>query len=309
MAAGNGTVAAPVSVAAPAKVNLALHVGPTRPDGFHEVFSLMLPVTLADLVTVTATPGEDLAVVCEVCPGDDNLAARMVRELERRLSRRFEVEVAIVKRIPAAAGLAGGSSDAAATLIALERLFGLDLSPRLRYEIAAAVGSDVPFFLWPGPQLAMGRGTVLREVELPEPLHLVVALPDVGLSTAAVYRWRDDDGTLDVGAFVDATQRLVAAIPSLERPRDLAPLVVNDLEAAVVARHPAIGALRTALADCGAFAAAMSGSGSSVFGLFADEERAQAALGAVAPARAFYVTDLQPRAETRRHRRDDDASS
>jgi 4-diphosphocytidyl-2-C-methyl-D-erythritol kinase len=287
----------PVSVAAPAKVNLTLLVGPQRPDGFHEIFSLMLPVTLADLVSVEPTPGDALTVACDVCPGEDNLAAKMVRELEQRLARRFEVKVTITKRIPAAAGLAGGSSDAAATMIALERLFELDLSPRLRYEIAAAIGSDVPFFLWPGPQLAMGRGTVLRDVELPEPLHIVIALPDVGLSTAVVYRWRDDDAELDVSAFVDRSQRLVAALPLLERPRDLTPLIANDLEAAVVARHPEVADLRRALADAGAFVAAMSGSGSSVFGLFTDGERAQAALRAVAPARAFYVTDLQPRAE------------
>jgi len=286
---------AEVSVAAPAKVNLALLVGPQRPDGFHEVFSLMLPVTLADLVTVRDTPGEALAVDCAVCPGDDNLAAATVRELERRLERRFEVAVTIAKRIPPAAGLAGGSSDAAATLVALERLFALELPTRLRYEVAAAVGSDVPFFLWPGPQLAMGRGTVLREVELPEPLHLVVAVPDLALSTAAVYRWRDEDAALDVRAFVDRSQRLVEGIRAAQRPRDLAPLVGNDLEAAVVARHPEVGELNRRLLDAGAFAAAMSGSGSSVFGLFSSAKRAQAALRAAAPAQPFYVTDLQPR--------------
>lgn len=288
-----------VEVAAPAKVNLALLVGPLRPDGFHEIFSLMLPVTLADLVTVRATPGVALTVESPVCPGDDNLAAKMVRTLEKCAERSFEVAVTISKRIPAAAGLAGGSSDAAATLIALERLFALDLSTRLRYEVAAAVGSDVPFFLWPGPQLAMGRGTVLRDVELPEPLHIVIALPAVGLSTASVYRWRDDDEGLDVRAFVDRSQHLVGRLPTLARPRDLAALIDNDLEPSVVARHPEVGALKQTLLDEGALAAAMSGSGSSVFGLFGSAARAQAALRAVSPAHAFYVTDLQPRSPRR----------
>ena len=178
----NGTLDA-AEVAAPAKVNLALLVGPLRPDGFHELASLMVPVTLGDLVVVRRTPGEDLAVECAVCPGEQNLAARMVRELEARLERRFEVAVEVHKQIPAGAGLAGGSSDAAATLVALERLFELDLSPRLRYEVAAAVGSDVPFFLWPGPQLAMGRGQVLKDVGLVAPLSLVIAVPEVSLST------------------------------------------------------------------------------------------------------------------------------
>ena len=115
------------------------------------------------------TPGAGLDVVCDVAPGDDNLAAKLVRELEERLDRTFEVRVTIEKRVPHGGGLGGGSSDAAATLLALERLFDLDLSPRLRYDVAAAVGSDVPFFLWPGPQLAMGRGQVLKEVALPGP--------------------------------------------------------------------------------------------------------------------------------------------
>ena len=179
-----------VEVAAPAKINLSLLVGPVRSDGYHEIFSPMLPVTLADLVTARpAPPGAGLAVECEVAPGDDNLAARAVHELERRLERTFDVRLSILKRVPAAAGLGGGSSDAAAALTAVERLFGLELPVRLRYEVAGAVGSDVPFFLWPGPQLAMGRGTVLKDIALPEPLHAVIALPGLALATADVYRW------------------------------------------------------------------------------------------------------------------------
>ena len=171
-------------------------MGPVRPDGFHEIASLMVPVSLADRVIVEKTPGAGLDVVCDVAPGADNLAARLVRELEQRLDRSFEVRVTIEKRVPHGGGLGGGSSDAAATLLALERLFGLELSPRLRYEAAAAVGSDVPFFLWPGAQLAMGRGQVLKQVQLPA-LRLVIAMPDVGLSTAAVYGWRDEDAEVD----------------------------------------------------------------------------------------------------------------
>ena len=133
-----------VEVVAPAKLNLALLVGPVRPDGFHEIASLMLPVTLADRVTVERTPGAGLDVVCDVAPGADNLAAKVVRELEQRLDRSFEVRVTIDKRVPHGGGLGGGSSDAAATLVALERLFDLDLSSRVRYEVAAAVGCGRP---------------------------------------------------------------------------------------------------------------------------------------------------------------------
>jgi 4-diphosphocytidyl-2-C-methyl-D-erythritol kinase len=266
-----------VVVAAPAKVNLSLLVGPLRPDGFHEVFSLMLPLTLADLVSARATPGAGLTVHCEVCPGEDNLAAKALRELERRLERPLELALTITKRIPHAAGLGGGSSDAAAAIIAAERLFGLELPAKLKYEVAGAVGADVPFFLWAGPQLSMGRGTVLREAPLPQPLHIVIAVPDLELPTAKVYAWRDEQVQPTLQEFAPRTARLVAAVEDLTDVADVAALVENDLEAAVVVRHPEVGVLRDRLRDSGALAAAMSGSGSAVFGLFAGEAEALAA--------------------------------
>lgn len=284
-----------LEIAAPAKLNLALLVGPERPDGFHEIASLMLPVTLADHVIVERTPGVGLDVVCDIAPGADNLAAKLVREAETRLDRVFEVRVTIVKRVPPGGGLGGGSSDAAATLLALDRLFELDLSAKLQYEIAGAVGSDVPFFLWPGAQLAMGRGQVLKAVDLPE-LHVVIAIPDLSLRTTSVYRWRDEDTETTRADFVPRARALAAAAQSAEAAAQVAALVTNDLQASVVARRPQVGELIERLRDFGALAAAMTGSGAAVFGLFADEEAALAARAAPAPARAWYVTDLQPTA-------------
>ena len=198
--------------------------------------------------------------------------------------------------MPAGGGLGGGSSDAAATLVALERLFALDLSPKLRYDAAAAVGSDVPFFLWPGPQIAMGRGQVLKDVELPA-LHLVIAVPDVGLSTAAVYGWRDEDAEVDdQGVRAARAAALVPRRSRRSRCKDVAALVANDLEQSVVAREPRVGELIARLREAGALAAAMTGSGAAVFGVFASAARARKAREAVAPARAWYVTDLQPSA-------------
>jgi 4-diphosphocytidyl-2-C-methyl-D-erythritol kinase len=289
-----------VEVVAPAKLNLTLLVGPVRPDGFHEIASVMLPVSLADRVTVEKTPGAGLDVVCDVAPGADNLAARLVRELERRLDRSFEVRVTIDKRVPHGGGLGGGSSDAAAALLALERLFGLELSPRLRYEAAGAVGSDVPFFLWPGPQLAMGRGQVLKEIQLPA-LRVVIAMPDTSLSTAAVYGWRDEDAEVTLREFVPKARLLSSRIQTAKTARDVAALVANDLEPSVVRRNEAVGDLIERLRSAGALAAAMTGSGAAVFGIFSTEAKALEAREAVAPARAWYVTDLQPEV-TRRAR-------
>jgi 4-diphosphocytidyl-2-C-methyl-D-erythritol kinase len=282
-----------VEVAAPAKLNLALLVGPVRPDGFHEIASLMVPVSLADRVSVEKTPGAGLDVVCDVAPGADNLAAKLVRELERRLDRAFEVHVTIDKRVPHGGGLGGGSSDAAATLVALERLYGLELSARVRHETAAAVGSDVPFFLWPGAQLAMGRGQVLKGVRLPG-LHLVIAMPDIGLSTAAVYRWHDEDADVTLKEFAPRARLLSGRIESAVIPEDVAALVANDLEPSVVARKEKVGEVIERLRSAGALAAAMTGSGAACFGIFASEEQALKGREAAAPARAWYVTDLQP---------------
>jgi len=293
-----------VEIAAPAKLNLALLVGPVRPDGFHEIASLMLPVTLADHMTVEKTPGAGLDVACDVAPGADNLAAKLVRELEARLDRSFEVRITIDKRVPAGGGLGGGSSDAAAALHAVERLFDLDLSARLRYDVALAVGSDVPFFLWPGPQLAMGRGQVLKEVELPA-LHLVIAMPGIGLSTAAVYKWRDEDAEVTLKDFAPRARLLSSRIQTARTARDVAALVANDLEPSVVARKEQVGGLIERLRGAGALAAAMTGSGAAVFGVFGSEAKAKQAREAVAPARAWYVTDLQPGPEGGRTGRDE----
>jgi 4-diphosphocytidyl-2-C-methyl-D-erythritol kinase len=292
------TTADLTEVMAPAKLNLALLVGPLRPDGFHEVASLVVPVTLADRVVVKRTPGVGLDVVCDVAPGEQNLAAKLVRELEARLERTFEVRVTIEKHVPHGGGLGGGSSDAAATLIALERLFALELSARLRYDVAAAVGSDVPFFLWPGPQLVMGRGQVLKEVVLPD-LHLVIAVPDLALSTAAVYSWRDDDAQTTLKEFAPQARAFSARVQAARTLADIAALVHNDLEASVTAREPAVAELRDRLSAEGALAAAMTGSGAAVFGLFANEEAASRARAALAPSCAWCVSDLQPAAPRR----------
>ena len=291
---GNGKGAV-VEVVAPAKLNLALLVGPQRPDGFHEIASLMLPVTLADRIVVERTPGAGLDVVCDVAPGEQNLAAKLVRALETRLERAFEVRVTITKHVPHGGGLGGGSSDAAATLVALERLFDLDLPTRLRYEVAAAVGSDVPFFLWPGPQLAMGRGQVLKPVGLPA-LDLVIAVPDLALSTAAVYRWRDEDAETAITGFAPRAVGLANSVQAAAAVADVAALVHNDLEASVVTRRPEVGALRDRLLAAGALTAAMTGSGAAVFGLFTTADEARKAREALAPTRAWHVTDLQPAA-------------
>ena len=249
-----------------AKVNLVLRVGPSRPDGFHEISTLLVPLDLADEVQVTVgdRPGP---VTCR-CPGypdldgPGNLAARAARALRERLGRTERVDIRIEKRIPVVAGLGGGSADAAATLRCLARAWRVG-ERELLAEVALGIGSDVPFFLGSGPAWAGGRGERLRPVRV-APRHLVLLYPrDPALAIRAkdAYRWLD----LDRGPAVPRRGKASARRPE------------NDLMAPCVARRPSLRALLGWLEDAGATAPIMSGSGPTTVGSYADLRSARAA--------------------------------
>lgn len=259
---------------APAKVNLVLRVGPRRGDGYHDVLSLMVPLDLADRVDVRIAPraGE---VSCAVpgrpdLDGPSNLAARAALLFRRRFRRENAVAIRIAKRIPVTAGLGGGSSDAAAVLRVLGRAFGV-VDARAVREIGLAVGSDVPFFLGPGPAWARGRGERLTPAKVPA-LHLVLlhpADPALEIRAADAYRWLDE-------------ARGPAAPPLPRRAVGFSPsLLANDLEPACLARHPALESLLGLLVGQGATKAIMSGSGPTVFGVFRDRVKATRAAQAI----------------------------
>jgi len=249
-----------------AKVNLVLRVGPPRPDGFHEISTLLVPLDLADEVQVTVgdRPGP---VTCR-CPGypdldgPGNLAARAARALRERLGRTERVDIRIEKRIPVVAGLGGGSADAAATLRCLARAWRVG-ERELLAEVALGIGSDVPFFLGSGPAWAGGRGERLRPVRV-APRHLVLLYPrDPALAIRAkdAYRWLD----LDRGPAVPRRGKASARRPE------------NDLMAPCVARRPSLRVLLGWLEDAGATAPIMSGSGPTTVGSYADLRSARAA--------------------------------
>jgi 4-diphosphocytidyl-2-C-methyl-D-erythritol kinase len=249
-----------------AKVNLVLRVGPPRPDGFHGISTLFVPLDLADEVQVTVgdRPGP---VTCR-CPGrpdldgEGNLAARAATALRERLGRRDRVAIRIEKRIPVVAGLGGGSADAAATLRCLARAWGIR-DRGLLAEVALGIGSDVPFFLGYGPAWAGGRGERLRPARV-APRHLVLLYPrDPSLAIRAgdAYRWLD----LDRGAAVPRRGRASARRPE------------NDLMAPCVARHPSLGVLLGWLEEVGGSAPMMSGSGPTVVGSYNGLRSARAA--------------------------------
>ncbi len=260
-----------MTLAAPAKLNLRLLVGPRAADGYHPLRTLLVALDgLAD--TVTVAPSASRRVRCPGLEDAGNLAWRALDELEAEVGRPLPTEVVIDKRIPVQAGLGGGSSDAAATLVGADRAHGLDLGCARLERVAARVGSDVPFFVRGGVQWAEGRGERLRPATVPA-FAAVLAKPETGLPTAAVYRAFDrlppppppDDGALVAGSTNDPYRAEVVA-----RAR-------NDLWPAALALAPGLGATARALAAAGADAVLLCGSGACVAGILRTRPDAEAA--------------------------------
>ncbi len=273
-----------------AKINLGLRILGKREDGYHDLATIFVPVDLCDTVELHA---RDLGLSME-CTRDDvpcdsgNLCLRAAAEVYR-FAGGGGVHIALDKRIPVGAGLGGGSSNAAMVLRALPRLWGTEIPDEELQAMAARLGSDVPFFLHDGPALAGGRGEMLTPLDVHLPWWIVLVTPRIHVSTAWAYaslgaRERQPDPRLDL------------LLSDAVRAGDPAPLLVNDFEPAVFERWPAIAAMKRRLLDNGAVGALMSGSGSTVFGLFGDAEAAHTALAAFAPDEVLGVTapDFSP---------------
>ncbi|MCW2533164.1 MAG: 4-diphosphocytidyl-2C-methyl-D-erythritol kinase [Blastococcus sp.] len=274
------TPAGEVVARAPAKVNVHLAVGPLRPDGFHELRTVYFAVSLFDTVTVRA--GEGLAVSvtgvdADVVPTDrGNLVWRAADLLAEHAGVRADATIEIAKSIPAAAGLAGGSADAAAALVALDALWGTRAARSDLDLLAAQLGSDVPFSLLGGVALGAGRGERLSPVLARTRWDWVLGIAGEGLSTPAVYGELDRlraTGTLPGDSGLASADPVIAALRS-GPPSALAGALANDLQAAALALRPELGRALRAATDAGALAAVVSGSGPTVAALAEDEQRA-----------------------------------
>ena len=267
----------PVSVRAFAKINLDLRVLGTRPDGFHELRTVFQAISLHDVVECMPREGA-FAIECATAgiPLDRaNLVWKAAEALWRSLRRSGpvrDVTVRLTKHIPLQAGLGGGSADAAATLLGLARLWSVPVRPAQLTDVAATLGADVPFFLSGGTALGLGRGDeVYPLADLPR--HWIVLLiPGFGVSTADAYGWYDGERDLARGGAAREPQYVPGPWPSR------AAQMINDLEAPIARHHPEIDQMKAALRRSGALAAAMSGSGSTVFGLFQKRREAEAAV-------------------------------
>jgi len=249
---------------APAKLNLALVVGPPRSDGKHELLTVFQRVDLGDRITVEPAPETTVVGFPE-----DTIVRDALPLLEAPHGWRVHIE----KRVPLAAGLGGGSSDAATALRLANEQLAAPLTAERLQELAARVGADVPFFLRDGPQLGSGDGSTLEPLDLPQDFAVLLLLPKDGhkSSTAEVYAQFDRRG--GEAGFDERAAALRAALAGVRRPRDLAALPPNDLSSSPLAAE---------LRAHGAFRADVSGAGPTLYGLFnrtAEAKRAARALG------------------------------
>jgi 4-diphosphocytidyl-2-C-methyl-D-erythritol kinase len=259
----------PGVVRAPAKLNLCLYVGPRREDGLHEIRSLFEPLELADELRISEADRDE--VICEGIEGPE-LTATALAALREHGWDGPPLRIEVTKRVPVAAGLGGGSADAAAVLrLAMGDVEGLR-------SIAAAIGADVPSQLQPRPCLVAGAGEVIEPAPPPAE-HAVVLIPqEEGLATAAVYAEADRLGTPRGEAELEALRRqLRDAVDESGSPLDYREHLVNDLQAAAIGLRPEIEKALRALDEAGAAHAMVAGSGPTAFGLFPTADQAAAA--------------------------------
>jgi 4-diphosphocytidyl-2-C-methyl-D-erythritol kinase len=278
-----------MELTARAKINLGLRINGLRPDGYHEIWSVMQEIGLADTILLKEAPNFSLTMTCDQAnlPADEtNLCLKAARLLQQEVGCQRGVHMELTKRIPVGAGLGGGSSDAAAVLKGLDRFWELKLDKSELLELAGRLGSDVPFFILGGCCLATGRGEILQEIASPVSGPMVLAIPNVHVSTAWAYKNIEDYP-------LTLREELIKLQVCFSKDLSQGPfksLFSNDFEPLVFAHYPVLRQLKENLEQSGAWYASMSGSGSAVYGLYQDEETARQALAHVAfTGRTYYI--------------------
>jgi 4-diphosphocytidyl-2-C-methyl-D-erythritol kinase len=257
-------------VKAPAKINLSLDVLHKRPDGYHEVEMVMTTIDLADRIELALLDSDVIKIVSlnRFVPDDQrNLAYQAANILKEKFHVKKGVEIKIEKNIPVAAGLAGGSSDAAAVLRGLNKLWDLGLTMDELAVIGAEIGSDVSFCVYGGTALATGRGEIIKELPAPPVCWVILAKPFIGVSTADIYK------RLDVETIEHPnTEKMIKSISSKDYDR-MCESVGNVLENVTLSLYPEVAQIKEQICKFGADAVLMSGSGPTVFGLIQHDSR------------------------------------
>lgn len=281
-----------ISIRAYAKINLGLDVIGILPNGYHEIRSIMQTVGIYDVLSFEkAEAGIAISTECGELPvNEDNLIYKAAKKLLDEYHIKEGVKIHLEKNIPIAAGMAGGSTDAAATLKGINRLFNLDCPLDKMREIAATIGADVPYCILGGTALCEGIGERITNIEAAPQCYLLVAKPDINVSTKYVYEHLDSkpiESHPDIDGMIDAIK--------LGDVGKVADLLGNVLEAVTVPAYPVIDSIKNFMTDEGARGCLMSGSGPTVFGIFTDESTAKNAYERLVDkklAKQVFITDF-----------------
>jgi len=273
---------------APAKINLCLHVLGRLTNGYHELAMAMQRVDLYDEITIKISDDDGIRINCpglKLAAGEDNIAVRAAQLILDEVDMSVGVDISIVKQIPTAAGLGGGSSDAATVLLGLTELLNIEIPTSRLYEMAGCLGSDVPFFVFGKAAWATGTGVRLQSLPpLPDVCYLLVN-PGITVSTADVYRSLE----LTKGGELANLPRF-----SVVTCEDLCAALYNDLERVTLHRFPVIAEIKQRLVDLGSLGSLMSGSGSTVFGVYPNFSAAEEAARQLTTEKGWFVRPVRP---------------
>ena len=250
-----------LEIKAPAKINIGLKVTGKRSDGYHNIETVFYPVSLFDVITITHSDKFSFRCAGNIeLNNSENSAVKAVRLLEEKYGQKFNISVELEKNIPVGAGMGGGSSDGAAVLLALNEFFKLELSSSQLSELALLLGSDVPFFIHPFPSFAASRGENLTPIKLDIPFPILIVNPGIHISTKWAYE--NIEFNSKSSGFFQILDKENIDFNSLKN------IISNDFENVVFGKYEEIRGIKEELYECGASFSLMTGSGSTIFGIF-----------------------------------------
>lgn len=276
-----------IEIKAPAKINIGLRVLEKRNDGYHNIYTLFYPIKdLFDTLTFELSDGFEFRSNLKVTENDeDNLIIKSVRILERIFKKNFNVKINLIKRIPAGAGLGGGSSDAAATLISLNELFKLGLDYEQLLNLGLELGSDVPFFIKALPAIGTSRGEILEHIEIKNEYPILIVNPNISISTKEIYESvKPNNDYYDYNKIIQ--NHIFNYLLMKEK-------IINDFEEVVFHKYPEIKNIKEILYQEGAIYASMSGTGSTVFGFFDNYDKIEKAKKCFPPEYFCWISSPQ----------------
>ena len=273
-----------IELNSPAKINIGLNIVKKREDGFHDLETVFYPLLLRDILSFEKSNSTKLATnSSEIHELDSNLVVDTIKLMEKELRKELSVNIYLQKNIPIGAGLGGGSSNAATTMKAINKLYNLNLGYELLSSLALKLGSDVPYFLSPVPSYAASRGELLKRIQLSLGYPILLVNPGIHIST----KWAFDKITpiknkLSLKTFTEKSKMDIEAMKDY---------VTNDFEEIVFSEFPEVGKVKAKLYEYGAEFALMTGTGSTVFGIFRNLQKARKAEEIFSPSNFTYLNN------------------